>query len=544
MKKRKPYSIIITVLFLASVIVSLFLPYLHLPEQDNVSEGYEIDFNLAVLESNIINKVAKEENIKKTIVYSTAKNILNGKSREDTQRRLKEEEYYIIDLLAEELNEAIADMQEMGKLEKRDYSFSEMIKLSISVIDHMKQDIISSCLLIFSMIMTVILSIASGLNMGISKKLKKYTVVKVTSVANIALSLIGLISINAISIGALQVDNFYKSNWGQGFFAVMIINFVIWVLAVIGHLHEKYEGLVTWKMIFKQRQLLLMSIPFVIYAFIFYYSPLVGWIMAFQNYKPAAKGNQIWIGWNKFVQLFTDADFIRAFRNTVAMSMINLVLSFIFAIGFALLLNEVVNMKGKKFVQTISYLPHFLSWVIVAAIVRNALSIDGGMLNELLVNVGIIDSPINFFADPKYFWWIVGFAFIWKETGWNSIIYLASITSINPELYEAASIDGAGRLRKMLHITLPGIKATIFVLLIINLGMIMNSGFEAQYQLDNDIIKSTSEVIDIYVLNKSFHQGTDWSIGTAAGIFKSVVSIILVSLANRSAKFFDQERLY
>ena len=106
-------------------------------------------------------------------------------------------------------------------------------------------------------------------------------------------------------------------------------------------------------------QLLLMSIPFVIYAFIFYYSPLVGWIMAFQNYKPAAKGNQIWIGWNKFVQLFTDADFIRAFRNTVAMSMINLVLSFIFAIGFALLLNEVVNMKGKKFVQTISYLPHF-----------------------------------------------------------------------------------------------------------------------------------------------------------------------------------------
>lgn len=544
MKKRKPYSIIITVLFLASVIVSLFLPYLHLPEQDNVSEGYEIDFNLAVLESNIINKVAKEENIKKTIVYSTAKNILNGKSREDTQRRLKEEEYYIIDLLAEELNEAIADMQEMGKLEKRDYSFSEMIKLSISVIDHMKQDIISSCLLIFSMIMTVILSIASGLNMGISKKLKKYTVVKVTSVANIALSLIGLISINAISIGALQVDNFYKSNWGQGFFAVMIINFVIWVLAVIGHLHEKYEGLVTWKMILKQRQLLLMSIPFVIYAFIFYYSPLAGWIMAFQNYKPAAKGNQIWIGWNKFVQLFTDADFIRAFRNTVAMSMINLVLSFIFAIGFALLLNEVVNMKGKKFVQTISYLPHFLSWVIVAAIVRNALSIDGGMLNELLVNVGIIDSPINFFADPKYFWWIVGFAFIWKETGWNSIIYLASITSINPELYEAASIDGAGRLRKMLHITLPGIKATIFVLLIINLGMIMNSGFEAQYQLDNDIIKSTSEVIDIYVLNKSFHQGTDWSIGTAAGIFKSVVSIILVSLANRSAKFFDQERLY
>ena len=166
-----------------------------------------------------------------------------------------------------------------------------------------------------------------------------------------------------------------------------------------------------------------------------------------------------------------------------AMSLINLVFSFVFAIGFALLLNEVVNTRGKKFVQTISYLPHFLSWIIVAAIVRNVLSIDGGIINEILVSWNLIDSPINFFADPKYFWWIVGFAFVWKETGWNSIIYLASITSISPDLYEAASIDGAGRLKKMIHITLPGIKPTIIVLLIINLGMIMNSGFEAQYQL-------------------------------------------------------------
>ena len=153
-------------------------------------------------------------------------------------------------------------------------------------------------------------------------------------------------------------------------------------------------------------------------------------------------------------------------------------------------------------------------------------------------------SPINFFAGSKYFWWIVGFSVVWKETGWNSIIYLASITSINPDLYEAASIDGAGRFKKMLHITLPGIKSTIFVLLIINLGMIMNSGFEAQLQLKNDLIKDTAEVIDTYVLNKSFFQGADFSLGTAAGIVRSVLSILLVSFANKTAKYFGQERLY
>jgi putative aldouronate transport system permease protein len=544
MKKRKPYKIIIALLLFATVIASFFLPYLHLPEQNGVNEGYEIDYKLAVLESDIIDLVAKEENIPKTIVYSTAKNIVNGRSLEDTQRRLKEEEYYIIDLLSDELVGRVADMEKMGKLEERDFSFIGLIDLSASIISYMKQDIVNASLVILTLIITVVLSIISGLKMIFSKSLKEYRLTKILSLINIVLSLLGLVSINAISIGALRVENFYRSNWGSGFFVIITLNLIVWLIAVVGHIHEKYEGLVTWRMIFKQKQLILMSIPFIIYGFIFYYSPLVGWMMGFQNYKPAVKDGQAWVAWTKFVQLFSDSDFIRAFRNTVAMSLINLVLSFVFAIGFALLLNEVVNMKGKKFVQTVSYLPHFLSWVIVAAIVRNVLTLDGGILNQLLVNIGILDAPINFFAEPKFFWWIVGFSFIWKETGWNSIIYLASITSINPELYEAASIDGAGRVKKMLHITIPGIKATIFVLLIINLGMIMNSGFEAQYQLDNDIIRSTSEVIDIYVLKKSFQHGSDWSIGTAAGIFKSVVSILLVSLANRSAKAFDQERLY
>jgi putative aldouronate transport system permease protein len=358
------------------------------------------------------------------------------------------------------------------------------------------------------------------------------------------LSLLGLISINAISYGALQVTKFYKENWGFGFFAVIIMNLLVWIAAIIGYIREKYDGLVTWKMIVRQKQLILMTIPFILYALLFYYGPLAGWTMAFQNYKPAARSHQIWVAWEKFSMLLNNIDFLYAFRNTVAMSMINLVFSFVFAIGFALLLNEVMNLRGKKIVQTVSYLPHFLSWIIVAAIVRNVLSVDGGIINELLVKLNFIHSPVNFFAVSKYFWWIVGAAVVWKETGWNSIIYLASITSINPDLYEAASIDGAGRFKKMIHITLPGIRSTICVLLIINLGLIMNSGFEAQYQLQNDIIKNTAEVIDTYVLNKSFFQGADWSLGTAAGIFKSVASIILVTAANRTAKAIGQERLY
>lgn len=544
MKKRKPYYFIIAALCFASVILSMFLPYLHLPEQEGVQEGYAIDYRTAALESNIIREVAKESGIAKSIVYNTAKNIVNGKDRETIEKRLKEEEYYIVDILSVRMDEKVTELERMGSLEERTFSFFGLIKLSVSVITILEQDIISAYLVIITLIMTVIISLVVGVKMLTTKDRKAYRSAKILSLTNILLSILGLLSINAISIGALQVQNFYKTNWGIGFFAIAVIHMLILILAIVGNMHEKFEGIVTWKMILRQKQLILMSIPFVLYALIFYYGPLVGWTMAFQNYKPASKNGQMWIAWEKFKALFSDFDFLLAFRNTVAMSVINLIFSFVFAIGFALLLNEVVNLKGKKFIQTVSYLPHFLSWIIVAAIIRNVLSLDGGIINELLVHWGFIKQPINFFAESKYFWWIVVFGVVWKETGWNSIIYLASITSISPDLYEAASIDGAGRFKKMIHITLPGIKSTIFVLLIINLGMIMNSGFEAQYQLKSDLIKSTADVIDTYVLKKSFDQGADWSIGTAAGIFKSVVSILLVSAANHTAKVFDEERLY
>ena len=281
----------------------------------------------------------------------------------------------------------------------------------------------------------------------------------------------------------------------------------------------------------------------VIYGIIFYYAPLAGWLMAFQDYKPkdGLFGSEF-IGIAKFVRLFSDATFLRVIRNTLAMGVLNLVASLSMAILFAILLNEIRSKRSKKVVQTISYLPHFLSWIIVTGILHDALS-TSGIINELLLKFGVLDQPLNFFAHPKYFWPIVAFANVWKETGWNAILYLAAITSIDPSLYEAAAIDGAGRFAKIKYVTLPGIKPTIIITLLMNVGNVLNAGFEIQYLLGNGLVQSVSQTIDIYVLKWGISQG-DYAIGTAAGIFKSVVSIVLIVIANQIAKRNGEERLF
>ena len=306
---------------------------------------------------------------------------------------------------------------------------------------------------------------------------------------------------------------------------------------------KKAKQEITWKEIKRQKVLLIWSAFFVIYGFIFYYLPLGGWIMAFQNYKPKdGMLHSKWIGLDKFKFLFSDASFIRVIRNTLAMGTINLVTSFLMAIIFAILLNEVKNVLGKKMVQTISYLPHFLSWIIVTGILHDALS-STGIVNEVLQKLGIVSSQINFFAHESYFWPIVAFSNLWKETGWNAIIYLAAITAIDPSLYEAASIDGAARWAKIRYITLPGIKPTIMILLLMNVGNVLNAGFEVQYILGNGLVQKVSQTIDIYVLNWGISQN-DYSLGTAAGIFKFAVSIFLILLANRMAKRSGEESLF
>lgn len=285
------------------------------------------------------------------------------------------------------------------------------------------------------------------------------------------------------------------------------------------------------------------AVLFVIYGIVFYYLPLGGWIMAFQNYKiKTGLFHSAFVGLGKFQFLFSDKTFIRVIRNTLGMGVINLVTSTIMAIVFAILLNEIRNKMGKKVIQTISYLPHFLSWIIVTGIIHDALS-PTGIVNELLLNMHLIKDDINFFAHENYFWPIVAFANNWKETGWNAIIYLAAITSIDPSLYEAAEMDGAGRWAKIRHITLPGIRPTIMILLVMNIGNVLNAGFEVQYLLGNGLVKKVSETIDIYVLNWGISQ-SDYSLGTAAGIFKSVVAIILIIIANQVAKASGEEHLF
>ena len=300
---------------------------------------------------------------------------------------------------------------------------------------------------------------------------------------------------------------------------------------------------ITWKEISRQKFLMVCAAIFFVYGIVFYYVPLAGWVMAFQDYKPkdGLFGSKF-VGLKKFKFLFSDDVFLRDIRNTLAMGVLNLVTTFLMAIIFAILLNEVRNMFGKKLVQTVSYLPHFLSWIVVTGILHDALS-STGIINEMLVNLGILNSPINFFANPGYFWPIVAFANVWKETGWNAIIYLAAITSIDPSLYEAAAIDGAGRWAKIKHVTLPGIKPTIIILLLMNVGNVLNAGFEVQYLLGNGLVQKVSQTIDIYVLKWGISQG-DFAIGTAAGIFKSFVSIILIVIANQIAKRNGEEQLF
>lgn len=284
--------------------------------------------------------------------------------------------------------------------------------------------------------------------------------------------------------------------------------------------------------LYNQRYLLLMCLPFVIWVILFRYVPIWGWTMAFQHYKPHRTfAQQQWVGLAHFRELFRDPMFYQVMRNTLAMSFLSLICGYTLPIIFALLLNELRSGFFKRFIQTVSYLPHFVSWVIVAGMFYRLLGVGGGV-NEALLAMGIVDKPVLFFAKPEYFWGLVTSIDVWKEIGWNSIIFLAAIMAVDGQLYDAAAVDGAGRFRRMWHITLPGISPVIAIMLIMSIGNLINIGFEKQFLLGNNLVKEYSEVLDLYVLNYGIKLGR-YSYGTAIGIFKSVVSIVLLFFANR-----------
>ena len=291
-----------------------------------------------------------------------------------------------------------------------------------------------------------------------------------------------------------------------------------------------------------QWQLMIMSVPMFLYVLFFNYYPMYFWITAFQDYKPklGVAGSKF-VGLKNFEWLFGRADFINSIRNTLAMSVINLVFGTVAAVLLAVLLNEVRNRKFKRTVQTVTYLPHFLSMVIVVGMAQNLFA-STGSINELLMGLGLVKEPVFFLGEGKYFWWMVGVINVWKEVGWGTIIYISAMTAIDPCLYEAAAIDGAGRFQRILHVTLPGIKSTFVILLIMNIGHLMEAGFEIQYLLGNAQVLDYSQTIDVFVLKYGISK-QQYGVATAAGMFKSIVAIILLMVANFTAKKLDEDTL-
>jgi len=291
-----------------------------------------------------------------------------------------------------------------------------------------------------------------------------------------------------------------------------------------------------------QWQLMIMSVPMLLYVLLFNYGPMWGWVTAFQDYKPklGMLGSKF-VGWKNFQWLFGRADFINSIRNTLAMSVINLVFGTVSSILLAILLNEVRNRGFKRTVQTVTYLPHFLSMVIVVGMAQNIFA-SNGAINQLLLSLGTVKEPVFFLGEGKYFWWLVGVINVWKEVGWNTIIYISAMTSIDPSLYEAAAIDGAGRFQRILHVTLPGIRSTFVILLIMNIGHLMEAGFEIQYLLGSSVVMDWSQTIDIFVLQYGISK-QQYGVATAAGMFKSVVAIVLLVGANFVAKRLGEDTL-
>lgn len=286
--------------------------------------------------------------------------------------------------------------------------------------------------------------------------------------------------------------------------------------------------------IYKAKYLLLMIAPAVVFYFIFNYIPMYGVLIAFKQYYPK-KGivGSPWVGFDNFRVIFDDPEFWRVLRNTVLIGGCKIIISFVAALLVALLINEIRLLRFKKAVQIIVTFPHFLSWVVVGGFVMNLFGRTGAV-NDLLALFGA--ERIDFLSNSNFFLGLLFTSDVWKEAGWSSIIYLATMAGISPELYEAADIDGATRLQKMWHITLPGIRSTAILLLIMSVGGILSAGFDQIYNLYNPLVYNVSDILDTYIYRQTFFQGMPAGQGTAIGLFKSVVSFVLVLFVDRIAK--------
>ncbi|MGP4079106.1 ABC transporter permease [Pseudalkalibacillus sp. R45] len=292
----------------------------------------------------------------------------------------------------------------------------------------------------------------------------------------------------------------------------------------------------------KNWQIYSMILPGLLYFLVFKYIPLGGIVIAFQDYSVyGGIFESPWVGLKHFQNLFEYPEFYTILKNTLLISLYQLIFGFPAPIILALLLNEVRKMVFKRTVQTVLYLPHFLSWVIVGGLVISFLSPSTGIVNEIVRWFG--GEPIFFIQEPEYFRSIIVSSGIWKEVGWGTIIYLAAMAGINPELYEAAEVDGAGKFRQAISITIPCILPTIMVLLLLRIGNILDLGFEQIYMLLNPLVRETGEVFDTYIYRAGL-LGGQYSYTTAIGLFKSIVGFILLVGANKLSKKMTGNSIY
>lgn len=284
---------------------------------------------------------------------------------------------------------------------------------------------------------------------------------------------------------------------------------------------------------------LLLILP-IIFFLVFRYTPMAYILLAFKKNSIDPPWTLAWAknhGFQWFIKAFNDANFIAALKNTIVLNLLDLIIGSPMPIIMALLLNELAFNKYKRITQTVLYLPHFLSWVIISTITLRLFATNDGMINKML------GTAYPFLGTEGNWRATYIFLGIWKECGWNTIIYLAALTAISPELYEAAEVDGAGRLRKIWHVTLPGIRSTIIVLLIMNLGHILGSEFDRPFTLSNKLVEGASKTISIFVYERGI-QGSQFALSTAVGLFQSVVCVIFLLMSNSLAKRFGERGIW
>ena len=309
------------------------------------------------------------------------------------------------------------------------------------------------------------------------------------------------------------------------------------------HVVRRIEG--KWRLT-EDFKLLLLMIPVLALVFVFSYLPLAGWRYAFYYYRPGFPLNRCeFVGLKWFHTLFGNSyqfsEIMRVLKNTIGISLLNMATS-VFPVIFAIFLSEMKSLKFRKLVQITTTLPNFISWVLVYSFAFSMFSVDTGFFNRLLIRMGVVDSGINFLASSSHIWLKMTVWNLWKSLGWSAIMYIAAIAGIDQKLYEAARIDGAGRFAQIRYITVPGILPTFFVLLMLSIGNMLNSGMEQYYVFQNAMNKSSIEVLDLYVYNVGM-TGSNFSLATAISILKSIVSVLLLVIANTSSKLLRGESI-